>query len=82
MGASFSEEFLMGYQAGHRDGFADAVLLMRDVTTPHRQAAAMASREAQIERLLSGETLDPPHDQSSPARRESPSARSRKRPLE
>ncbi len=58
MGAQFSEEFLLGYRAGHRDGFADAVLRMRDGTTPHQQASALAHREAQIERLLSGEALE------------------------
>ncbi len=61
MSAGFSEEFLLGYRAGHRDGFADAVLRMRDVTTPHQHAAALARREAQIERLLSGEALEPEH---------------------
>ena len=37
MGSGFSEEFLLGYRAGHPDGFADAVLRMRDATTVHHQ---------------------------------------------
>ncbi|HEY7677089.1 MAG TPA: hypothetical protein VIG69_08445 [Candidatus Methylomirabilis sp.] len=52
MGAQFSEEFLLGYRAGHRDGFADAVLLMRDAVTAHLQARALARREAQLTDLL------------------------------
>ncbi len=59
MGAQFSEEFLLGYRAGHRDGFADAVLLMRDAVTPHPQARALARREAELAKLLSGEALGP-----------------------
>ena len=59
MGSQFSEEFLLGYRAGHRDGFADAVLLMRDGVTPHHQACALARREAEIARLLSGQALGP-----------------------
>jgi hypothetical protein len=55
MGSQFSEEFLLGYRAGHRDGFADAVLLMRDAVTPHKQAHALAQREARLQQLLSGE---------------------------
>ena len=58
MGAQFSEEFLLGYRAGHRDGFADAVILMRDGVTPHHQAGSLARREAQIARLLSGQALE------------------------
>lgn len=61
MGSQFSEEFLLGYRAGHRDGFADAVLLMRDGVTPHQQAGALARREAQIARLLSGPAIEPPN---------------------
>ncbi len=48
MGLQFSEEFLLGYRAGHRDGFADALLLMRDATGPHRQALALENREEQL----------------------------------
>lgn len=58
MGAQFSEEFLLGYRAGHRDGFADAVLLMRDGVTAHHQAGSLARREAQIARLLCGQPAE------------------------
>jgi len=61
MGTQFSEEFLLGYRAGHRDGFADAVILMRDSVTPHHQAGVLARREAQIARLLSGQALEQPN---------------------
>ncbi len=37
MGSQFSEKFLLGYRGGHRDGFADAVLLMRDAVPPIRK---------------------------------------------
>ncbi len=57
MGSQFSEEFLLGYRAGHRDGFADAVLLMRDAATGHQQALTLAQREARVRQLLSGEAL-------------------------
>lgn len=57
MGSQFSEEFLLGYRAGHRDGFADALMLVRDVLTPHTQSRAVASREAQLGHLLSGNGL-------------------------
>ncbi len=53
MGAQFSAEFLLGYRAGHRDGFADAVVLMRDAVTAHQQALALARRQEQLARLLS-----------------------------
>ena len=54
MGSQFSEEFLLGYRAGHRDGFADAVMLMRDAVTSHQQALAVRQREDQLAHLLSG----------------------------
>ncbi len=54
MGSQFSEEFLLGYRAGHRDGFADAVSLMRDAVTAHAQSRALARREGQLDRLLTG----------------------------
>ncbi len=57
MGAQFSEEFLLGYRPGHRDGFADAVLLMRDAVTLSAQAATLARREAQLSQPLSGDGL-------------------------
>lgn len=59
MGSQFSEEFLLGYRAGHRDGFADAVLLMRDAVTPFVQSRTLAQREEQLARLLSGAGLVP-----------------------
>ncbi len=65
MGAQFSEEFLLGYRAGHRDGFADAVLLMRDAVTPKAQGSAVARREAQLNRLLSTEALAPEDGQAT-----------------
>ncbi len=65
MGSQFSEEFLLGYRAGHRDGFADAVLLMRDAATPHRQARASAQREGRLTQLLSGEGLVPEDGQAA-----------------
>ena len=58
MGSQFSEEFLLGYRAGHRDGFADAVMLMRDAVTPHHQSGAVARREVQLDRLLGGEVRE------------------------
>ncbi len=54
MGSQFSAEFLLGYRAGHRDGFADAVLRMRDAVTAYAQSHALAQREAQLDHLLSG----------------------------
>ena len=61
MGSQFSEEFLLGYRAGHRDGFADAVTLMRDAVTAHQQALALGRREDQLAHLLSGGgLLSPP----------------------
>ena len=54
MGSQFSEEFLLGYRAGHRDGFADAVQLMRDAVTADARSRALARREDQLGRLLSG----------------------------
>ncbi len=54
MGSQFSEEFLLGYRAGHRDGFADAALLMRDAVTAYAQSQALAERETQLAHLLSG----------------------------
>ena len=65
MGTQFSEEFLLGYRAGHRDGFADAVLLMRDAVTPKVQGSAVARREAQLNRLLSTEALAPEDGQAT-----------------
>ena len=62
MGAQFSEEFLLGYRAGHRDGFADAVLLMRDAVTAHQQTLALGRREDQLAHLLSGGGLLSPPD--------------------
>ena len=53
MGAQFSDEFLLGYRAGHRDGFADAVVWLRDAVTAHQQALALARRGAQLGPLLS-----------------------------
>lgn len=58
MGSQFSEEFLLGYRAGHRDGFADAVMLMRDAVTPHQQSGAVARREVHLGRLLGGEVRE------------------------
>lgn len=57
MGTQFSEEFLLGYRAGHRDGFADAVLRMRDAVTHLAHTRALAHREAELARLLSGAGL-------------------------
>ncbi len=54
MGSQFSEEFLLGYRAGHRDGFADAVQLMRDAATADGRSRALARREDQLGQLLSG----------------------------
>lgn len=54
MGSQFSEEFLLGYRAGHRDGFADATLLMRDSATSYGQALSLARRQEQLDHLLSG----------------------------
>ncbi len=59
VGTQFSEEFLLGYRAGHRDGFADAVVLMRDAVTAHQQGLAVARREEQLAHLLSGGSLVP-----------------------
>lgn len=59
VGSQFSEEFLLGYRAGHRDGFADAVQLMRDASTADGRARALARREDQLGRLLSGNGLLP-----------------------
>ncbi len=67
MGAQFSEEFLLGYRAGHRDGFADAVLLMRDGVTAHQQALAAARREKQLADLLSGAGLIPARESGNDA---------------
>lgn len=52
MGSQFSEEFLLGYRAGHRDGFADAVLQMRDAVTAHLHTRALARREGQLAQIL------------------------------
>jgi hypothetical protein len=57
MGAQFSEEFLLGYRAGHRDGFADAVQLMRDAVNADARSRALARREDQLGTLLSGDGL-------------------------
>ncbi len=65
MGSQFSEEFLLGYRAGHRDGFADALLLMRDTLTPHQQSRVLARREAQISQLLSGEVQESERGQTA-----------------
>lgn len=54
MGSQFSEEFLLGYRAGHQNGFADAVRLMRDAVTLHQQGVALAQREDKLAHLLSG----------------------------
>ena len=62
MGSQFSEEFLLGYRAGHRDGFADAVVLMRDAVTAHEHALALGRREDQLAHLLSGGGLLSPPD--------------------
>jgi len=59
VGSQFSEEFLLGYRAGHRDGFADAVQLMRDAATADSRSRALARREDQLGRLLSGNGLLP-----------------------
>ena len=59
MGAQFSEEFLLGYHAGHRDGFTDAVVLMRDAVTRHQQTSAVTRRVQQITHLLTGDGLFP-----------------------
>ena len=69
MGSQFSEEFLLGYRAGHRDGFADAVLLMRDAATAHKRMTALARRETQLDRLLSGDGLGSPQDAAEKERR-------------
>jgi hypothetical protein len=70
MGAQFSEEFLLGYRAGHRDGFADAVMLMRDAVTAHQQALALGRREDQLAHLLSGGgLLSPPDATEDPTER-------------
>ncbi len=66
MGSQFSEEFLLGYRAGHRDGFADAVLLMRDSATPHGQRLSLARREEQLAHLLSGSGLTSAPDPGKP----------------
>ena len=52
MGFQLSDEFLLGYRAGHRDGFADAVQLMRNAVTSHREKFAMRDREARLAELL------------------------------
>ena len=52
MGSHFSDEFLLGYRAGHRDGFADAVQLMRNAVTSHREKFALRDREARLAELL------------------------------
>jgi hypothetical protein len=70
MGSQFSAEFLLGYRAGHRDGFADAVLLMRDAATVYAQSHALEQREAQLAHLLSGGGLvsDAPASSDVPER--------------
>jgi hypothetical protein len=52
MGFQFSDEFLLGYRAGHRDGFADAVQLMRNAVTSHREKFALRDRENRLAELL------------------------------
>lgn len=54
MGSQFSDYFLLGYRAGHRDGFAAAVLRMRDAATAHAQVLSLSRREEQLALLLSG----------------------------
>lgn len=77
MGSQFSEEFLLGYRAGHRDGFADAVQLMRDAATADARSRALARREDQLGRLLSGAGLlsetSPNGKQAEPTRTGEPS---------
>jgi hypothetical protein len=70
VGSQFSEEFLLGYRAGHRDGFADAVQLMRDAATADSRSRALARREDQLGRLLSGNGLlpDTPPEGKQPER--------------
>lgn len=60
MGSQFSEEFLLGYRTGHRDGFADALLLLRDALTPHARAHALARRRQQLATLPAGIAPEPP----------------------
>ena len=62
MGSQFSEEFVLGYRAGHRDGFADAAMLMGDAMPAHQQALALGRREDQLAHLLSGGGLLSPPD--------------------
>ncbi len=67
MSSQLTEEFLLGYRAGHRDGFADAIALMRDAVAAGGQMCALAAREEQLAQLLSrdGLLLDPCEPQTT-----------------